>query len=381
MTTGGESHGCPRLMDEWEVLALDDGSVLFMSVYGEHLRIARPPAFFSRMLGLLDGTRTVAQIASALGEDPAAAEPLPAVIEAALRKLIEAGVVSQVPPAARPGWLDDRMYERFHLQIAFLNKYARADASAIDYFKRLRDAHVVIIGLGGVGSHLAMYLAAAGIGRLTLIDGDRVEASNLIRQIYFAAGDVGVTPKVDVIARRVAEFSPYTEVATRPQFLSDPEAVEAALAELRPDFLLPCADFPRVLLNRWIARACVKLRVPYMMALNSIAGPIYVPGSAPCFGCLEQLFVARASGTWPLIVDAMQRHTERQAPSVVSGPAMSALVQFLECLAFLTGAWPPSSLGHILQMGHFGVTGTEPIAIDPTCAICSEVASPSPGGA
>lgn len=71
----------------------------------------------------------------------------------------------------------------------------------------LNDAHVVMIGCGGIGSPALQYLAAAGVGRLTLIDDDHVEASNLQRQTIFTTGDIG-TPKAQAAAAWVARFDP-----------------------------------------------------------------------------------------------------------------------------------------------------------------------------
>lgn len=71
----------------------------------------------------------------------------------------------------------------------------------------LAEAHVVIIGCGGIGSPAIQYLAAAGIGRLTLVDSDGIEASNLQRQTIFAAGDIG-RPKAESAAGWVRRFDP-----------------------------------------------------------------------------------------------------------------------------------------------------------------------------
>jgi molybdopterin-synthase adenylyltransferase len=83
----------------------------------------------------------------------------------------------------------------------------------------LTKAHVVLIGCGGIGSPALQYLAAAGIGRLTLIDSDTVEESNLQRQTIFTPADVG-RPKAEVAAQWVARFDPAIEApATMPPAL------------------------------------------------------------------------------------------------------------------------------------------------------------------
>lgn len=72
---------------------------------------------------------------------------------------------------------------------------------------RIAGAHVVLVGVGGIGNPALQYLAGAGVGRLTLIDDDRIEASNLQRQTLFAPDDIG-QPKAEVAARWVRRFDP-----------------------------------------------------------------------------------------------------------------------------------------------------------------------------
>ena len=77
----------------------------------------------------------------------------------------------------------------------------------------LAGAHVALVGVGGIGSPVLQYLAGAGVGTLTLIDDDRVEASNLQRQTIFAEGDIGQA-KAICAARWVAQFDPALRVVT-----------------------------------------------------------------------------------------------------------------------------------------------------------------------
>ncbi|WP_017925984.1 molybdopterin-synthase adenylyltransferase MoeB [Thioalkalivibrio sp. HL-Eb18] len=84
--------------------------------------------------------------------------------------------------------------------------------------QRLQEAHAVIMGLGGLGSPVAAYLAAAGVGRLTLVDPDHVEVTNLQRQILHTDADIG-HDKVESAKRRLAAMNPNCRVETRAERL------------------------------------------------------------------------------------------------------------------------------------------------------------------
>ena len=91
--------------------------------------------------------------------------------------------------------------------------------------QRLKAAKVAIVGLGGLGSPAALYLAAAGIGTLGLIDGDRVEISNLQRQVLYDDGDVGLS-KVEVASRRLARMNPGLQIQSFATRLDSTNALE-----------------------------------------------------------------------------------------------------------------------------------------------------------
>src|SRR5690606_7576341 len=85
--------------------------------------------------------------------------------------------------------------------------------------QRLKAARVAIVGMGGVGAPAALYLAAAGVGVLRLIDDDIVSLSNLQRQIAFSDEDIG-RPKVEAAGRRLAGMNPHVEIEPAPERLT-----------------------------------------------------------------------------------------------------------------------------------------------------------------
>lgn len=114
--------------------------------------------------------------------------------------------------------------------------------------QRLKRAHVALVGVGGLGAPAALYLAAAGVGRLTLIDPDTVSLSNLQRQVLFASTDVGALKPVAGAARLNA-LNPHVDVIAKPVRLTDDTAT--ALLGDASVVLDGCDHFPtRFAVNR-----------------------------------------------------------------------------------------------------------------------------------
>ncbi|MGH8447410.1 MAG: HesA/MoeB/ThiF family protein [Solimonas sp.] len=144
----------------------------------------------------------------------------------------------------------------------------------------LRDSTALVIGLGGLGSIAAGYLAGAGVGRLLLCDRDRVELSNLQRQVLYRQADVG-RAKLDAASAQLRALNPGVEIET-----FDAEAGLAAIRQA--DIVLDCTDnFPaRYAINA----ACVAARKPLVSgAAIRFEGQLAVFDLArggPCYRCL-----------------------------------------------------------------------------------------------
>lgn len=149
----------------------------------------------------------------------------------------------------------------------------------------LLDAAALVIGLGGLGSPAALYLAAAGIGSLALVDDDTVDVSNLQRQIIHDQDSVGRT-KVESAAARLAALNPATRVKRIAARLDGPE-LDAAVAEA--DVVLDGTD--NFMARYAINAACVRNKTPLVSgAAIRLEGQVTVVDprrdDAPCYRCL-----------------------------------------------------------------------------------------------
>ncbi len=149
--------------------------------------------------------------------------------------------------------------------------------------KKLKAARVLLIGAGGLGAPLGLYLAAAGVGCLGIVDSDVVDDSNLQRQVTYTTEDIGV-PKLVATKRRLSALNPHIAIATHETRLTS----ENALDIFRDyDLIVDGTDnFPtRYLVND----ACVLLGKPYVYAsIFRFEGQITVFGApnGPCYRCL-----------------------------------------------------------------------------------------------
>ncbi|ROR34799.1 HesA/MoeB/ThiF family protein [Inmirania thermothiophila] len=148
--------------------------------------------------------------------------------------------------------------------------------------ERLLAAHAVILGLGGLGSPAALYLAAAGVGRLTLVDDDRVDLSNLQRQIVHGTPDIG-RPKVASAAEALARINPDVRVETIGRRLGEAELAELAAGA---DVVLDGTDnfASRFTANAACQRAGTPLVSGAAIRFEGQVG-VFLPGG-PCYRCL-----------------------------------------------------------------------------------------------
>lgn len=217
----------------------------------------------------------------------------------------------------------------------------------------LKRARVLIVGLGGVGAPAALYLAAAGVGTLGLIDDDSVALSNLQRQILFDVADVG-RPKVEAGAERLTALNPHIRVETFPERVTSHNAAERIGGF---DLVLDGTDDfeTRFAVNA----ACVTAGVPLVSAaLGRWTGQIAVFRGRPCYRCL---------------VPEVPPDAETCARVGVVG-ALAGVVgsmAALEVVKTLTGAGAPLT-GRLMRYdGLSGDARTVRILADPDCPVCA----------
>lgn len=175
------------------------------------------------------------------------------------------------------------MIELSEEQIERYSRHILLQDVGLEGQEKLLNAKVLIIGAGGLGSPVSLYLAAAGVGHIGIVDADVVDLSNLQRQVIHQTKDLG-RPKVESAKEKMIGINPDVEVTTYHDFLDSHNAEEI----IQPwDFIIDGTDnFPAKFL---INDACVRLGKPFLMAVFSASRvrPLHI--------CQEQHVIAVSS--------------------------------------------------------------------------------------
>lgn len=217
--------------------------------------------------------------------------------------------------------------------------------------EKLSESRVAVLGLGGIGGPAALYLAAAGVGELVLVDSDKVEASNLNRQILFTFSDLG-RPKARTAAERLQPLNPDLRM----------NVVEKRVEErdLEPllkgcNFVMDCFDknAHRIAVNR----ECVRLSIPATHGFaQNFSGEVFTvqPGKSACLACaMDESFPE--TETTPVI-------------GVITGMIGTAMAA--AAVLSLTGIGDPMAGTRLIYDLTFSEMMKIPVARKPLCPAC-----------
>jgi molybdopterin/thiamine biosynthesis adenylyltransferase len=343
-----------RLRPSVEPFRASTGDIYLLRSDGGHDVVLREATPFAREL--LDSLAAGAPV----GDEPE--------LKLAIAELEEAGVVAEASddPAAALSPTELLRYDR---QLHYFGDQTSAGSSAAGMQLALRDATVLVLGAGGLGSWTMAGLACAGVGRIVAVDDDTIELSNLNRQVLYRMCDVG-RRKVDVAAETLRALNPeidFVPLARRVGSVEDVSSVAAGT-----DFVVCTADSPVHEIGRWVNRACLELGLPHTSAgqfpPRIRVGPTFVPGRTACLECQEGA-VRRG---FPLY-DELVEHRKRHAPVAATLGAPSGLIGSLlamEVIHWITGISEPATLGRglVFDLRDFS-SHWEAVEPDPNCAL------------
>lgn len=233
------------------------------------------------LIRLLDGEHSVEMMEQKLSGTLSLEE-----IRESLHILEELGYLEDVnePPNAA---LSPIELDRYATNINFFKSLRSTTRNATDYQALLKSAHVLILGLGGIGSNVCLALAELGVGKITAVEFDQLSLSNFNRQVLYYTDQVGAY-KADLAKRRMQEFNPEIEFTTIDRMLSSLDEIRDVLDTVNPEFVFCLADKPVGRIDFWVNQACVERGIPYAAgSVNCGMGNAYmvIPGQSACYQC------------------------------------------------------------------------------------------------
>ncbi|MFD8821426.1 HesA/MoeB/ThiF family protein [Streptomyces sp. NPDC059605] len=265
---------------------------------------------------------------------------------------------------------DPAVDQRHFSNLAFFGTFADLDRHRTDFLRRVRDAHVLVLGVGGGGSSLVQCLAGLGVGRLTLLDHDRVETRNFARQFLYRHEDVGRS-KVERAAAWVRAYDPDIEVRTVDRWVAGPEDLVDLTDGI--DLMVGGLDgHPDA--GLWVNEAAVRAGVPLVVggATRTLLSYMSVdPGTSACLAC--EFSQRPEEGTGAAAAEDLV-HGMRTTNPLIGPVAMQvgSLIA-LEGLRYLTGFQEPVAAGARIRLDlREGLAGSRvPFPDVPDCPVCA----------
>lgn len=351
----------PRIKRTTQRLTAPNGDLyLLRPSAGADIHIEDPDPEGMALLDAFDGTRTKAELIEEFGEEE---------VYDLLAQLTELGAVEDASDDDR---VAPEVFARFDRQLRYFSDITTGPTPS-QCQARLEESRIAVLGVGGLGGWSALNLACCGIGEMLLLDFDRVERSNLNRQVLYTEADIG-RHKAVAAAERLEAFNSAMRVEAKIQRLDSEEAVAEAIAGY--DVVIDACDWPAHDIEHWINSACFAAGIPFiaMSHFPPIArvGPMYVPGITGCFECQE----AGYRRNYPLFDVAMDQQRGLESPAATLGPACGLIGGQigLDILHYLSGLAQPSTLGmgHIYDLRTMSVE-REPVVPEPDCPVCGEL--------
>jgi len=176
----------------------------------------------------------------------------------------------------------EHINKRYKRQLQFIDELTPSWIETVEKQKKLEDATVTIFGVGGIGTWIVNGLHQIGIGKLRIVEPDKVEESNLNRQLYFSSDDIGLY-KVDVLKKKLTD----SKIEIHKMKITEESDLENLIKD--STFLVNCADQPSVSeTTRIIDKHAQKQKIPYCVSGGynlhlGMVGPIIVPGKTATF--------------------------------------------------------------------------------------------------
>ena len=328
-----------------------ESNILIEAQDGLSHKIADPVGHFELLLSLLDGTRNLDNIVEEFRNkfnDVSKDDILDIISNFDDMRLLE----NKTTP---PEHFDEYKLERYSRNIGFFELYSSLNENKFDFQDRLCNAKVALLGVGGVGSHIALSLVGLGVGEVTILDYDDVDLSNLNRQILYKESDIG-KPKIYAAAERMKEFGSRTKVIPINKQITSAKDVELAVKGC--DIVLAAVDRPKTTIISWINEGCIAANVPFVTGGVDRDRAVHytvLPGITGCTECWQKQ-VEETDNTYDEIRRQMVAYEEtgvrfgQDFAGIYPLVALQAAALTAELVRVITKVTEPLARGRVMSM-------------------------------
>lgn len=270
--------------------------------------------------------------------------------------------------------LSDIQKDRFSRNFEFFNSVLNFSKNKFNVQRKPSDSNVVVLGCGGLGSHIILELAALGIGNLTIVDFDSIELSNLNRQILYREENIGAK-KAFTARDNILKFNSELSVNAVEKHISCANDIKEIIDG--HDLVICVADKPRNSMVKWLNKACCGKQIPFINGgLDTRRAVFYsiIPGTTGCTECWKNTL---PEDKRQIINEDNRTNNDYTAPA----PALSALVSVAtgvmvcEAIKILTGIQPPSLTNKLgsFSFDNLTISVSEEWKLNPECPCCRTI--------
>lgn len=303
------------------------------------------------LLKLLDGTRAPDVIWRALSAQfPDVAER---DVQDAIVDLDHSGLLQDATDQGMDFTAVER--ERWTNNLGFFETYASLTVSKYEFQRRIRDAKVAVLGVGGIGTHVLIDLVAIGFTDIRIVDFDRIEVSNFNRQIIYGEPDLGRL-KIEVAAERARALNSAVRIDGIETRLASADDVYQVVHDR--DIVIAVVDRPKLHMAHWLNEGCVRAGTPFISGGVDTQRAMHycvVPGVSGCVECWYN-YVQTNDSTSRMVRNVMEEiardgNTFGEDTAAFNGlVTMGAGLMVNEMVRMISQASPPLSVGRMLGL-------------------------------
>lgn len=252
----------------------------------------------------------------------------------------------------KEGFLEEALFEyqaaivpRYNANINYFSRYIGCEKNRYEIQAKMNESTILLLGLGGGGSNVLTLLAGIGPKKIIIVDYDKVEESNLGRQLLYRESDIG-TPKVDAALNTFKQLnSKITIVGYNKKIITENDVLDLIEGV---DLVICAIDEPPFEAQRTVNKAIVKAKVPCVFGAMQVSrGRVFtvIPGITGCFDCLHLHYSMQDKQFTQQFIGFRKIHFS--PPTIAYAPAMYQLTATIvdEAVRVLTGYAEPKSLG------------------------------------